>query len=79
MFVGSNRNNAMNATSTFFSWNTTSKNGLFVAVVTKNESLTQANAQGRYCESEVIKTAAFSSRAKAVGYAKKLVRYYTAA
>ena len=68
----------MNATNIFYSWNTTITNGKFVAVITKNASRTEPNEQGRYVDTDLVKTATFSSRAKAMGFAKKMVRFYTA-
>lgn len=68
----------MNTAHTFFGWNTRTNGIAFEAVVTKMISRTEPNEQGRYCDTEVVKVAAFSTRAKAVGYAKKMVRYYAA-
>lgn len=68
----------MKTQATFFSWNTKVTNGQFVAVITKNVSRTEPNAEGRYVDTEVVNTAICTSRAKAVGYAKKMVRFYIA-
>ena len=66
----------MNATNTFYSWNTKAEAGLFVAVVSKCTSRNEANETGSYCDTKVVKMAQFSTRARAVSYAKKMVRYY---
>ncbi len=66
----------MNTANTFYGWSTSNDGGHFVAVVTKNTSRTQAGVDGRYCDTEVVNVAKFTTRARAVGYAKKMVRYY---
>ena len=63
---------------TFFGWSTRMNGNKFEAVITKNISRTEPNESGRYCDTEVVIVAAFSTRAKAMGYAKKAVRYYSA-
>ena len=63
----------------FYSWRTTKTDNGFAAIVTKNQTTSEAQPNGRYCiTTEIARVEGFRSRACAKTHAHKLVRYHKA-
>tara|TARA_R110000744_G_scaffold121116_2_gene225560 strand:+ start:26553 stop:26762 length:210 start_codon:yes stop_codon:yes gene_type:complete len=63
---------------TYFSWTTTKKtNNEFVATITKVIPTKEANELGRYLKTELVKKETFTTRARAITFAKKYKRFAT--
>lgn len=60
---------------TYYSWSTKKIGNQFKAIVTKNVTRETPNENGQYCDSEIVKTGMYKSRAIAKRAAQSLVAY----